>query len=177
MSQKVVIPSTLPIWYLGNILRWESNGCFHEGRCCVTMQRHLKALGHRTNSSSPTASGAPAATPRQAVKVQQWGRDCAAPQQQGLALTTSQTRLHTDHPLGWIILVSPLPNRHHAEQPHCQCEFLQLASTMAVESGKLSPIRIAMDHPNTIWYWRYCIWCADDSLSAACGHSWLQITN
>lgn len=55
-SQNAVIPSLLSVWYLGKILRWESNSWVSNGHC-YTLQGLPHAVWLRDNSSSPTASG------------------------------------------------------------------------------------------------------------------------
>lgn len=44
VSQKAIIPSILPVWYLGKNLRWASNSWVHKGHCYVTIQGHLHAV-------------------------------------------------------------------------------------------------------------------------------------
>lgn len=114
-SQKAVAPSILPVWYLGKILRWKSNGWVHKGHCYVTMHGHPHSLaqGHRTNSSSPTASGALATSPRKGCEVEATGRDCAASRQQARR-EPQAVRLDSRLIIHSIILVSHLQNRHSA---------------------------------------------------------------
>lgn len=78
-SQKAVIPSKLPVWYLGKILRWESNS-WVSNRHCYTCRDSPTQPGSETTPALPRSSG-----PRTGCAAAAGGTDCAASGQRGWA--------------------------------------------------------------------------------------------
>lgn len=120
---------TMSVWNIGKILTWESNSWVSTRHCCT-----LQGL--------PTQSG-PETTPAlsQLQQPQDGMWSCS---KRGWAQPQASHAL-----LSWV---SHLKSRHSTKST-----LPVQASTRAVVPGSSSPTA-AMDHPNTVWYWRSWIW-------------------